>query len=135
MVATPNPLAGDGKTILTVTASPTEGGGATPGATVHFKTSLGSRDNATGTGDQIDVQSDGSGKAIATLSAPRQGWGTIQITTSLSLQGKEPSATVAVPLVPAGGPASSLLHPGAARASLATSTRSAPTIRATASPR
>jgi len=108
VVATPNPLAGDGKTTLTVTATPSEGGGATPGATVHFKTSVGSWDSATGTGDLIDVQSDGTGKAIATLIAPRQGFGAVQITVSVSLQGMEPSATVAVPLVPAGGPASSL---------------------------
>ena len=108
VVATPSPLAGDGKTVLTVTASPTEGGSASSGATVHFKATLGSWDGATGAGDQIDVQSDGNGKAIATMSAPRQGFGAIQITVSVSLQGKEPSATVAVPLVPAGGPASSL---------------------------
>ena len=108
VVATPNPLVGDGKTTLTVTASPTEGGGASAGATVHFKTTLGTWDGATGTGDLIDVQSDGTGKAIATMSAPRQGWGTMQITASVSLQGKEPSASVSVPLVPAGGAASSL---------------------------
>ena len=108
VVATPDPLSGDGKTTLTVTASPTEGGSASAGATVHFKTSLGTWDGATGTGDLVDVQSDGNGKAVATMSAPRQGFGTIQITASVSLQGKEPSATVAVPLAPAGGGASSL---------------------------
>ena len=30
VVATPNPLAGDGKSTLTVTATPTEGGSASP---------------------------------------------------------------------------------------------------------
>lgn len=108
VVATPNPLSGDGKTTLTVTATPTEGGSPSTGATVHFKASVGTWDGATGTGDLIDVQSDGNGNAVATMSAPRQGFGTLQVTASVSLQGKEPSATVAVPLVPAGGPASAL---------------------------
>jgi len=103
LVATPNPVPGDGLTKVTVTATATEGGSPSSSATVHFKTTLGTFDGATGTGELIDVTTDGNGQAVATFPAPRQGFGTITVTASVSLQGKEPSATVQVPLAPSGG--------------------------------
>lgn len=103
VVATPNPVPGDGLTKITVTATATEGGSPSSGATVHFKTDLGTFDGATGTGQLIDQMTDDQGRAVVTLAAPRQGWGTINFTASVSLQGKEPTETVAVPLSPGGG--------------------------------
>lgn len=107
--ATPNPLTGDGVTTATVTALVNEGGSPSQGAVVHFKSTLGSFAGApAGTPRLVDVPTDDTGSAIATLTAPRQGFGTLQITASVSLQGAEPSQTVSLPLVPAGGPAASI---------------------------
>src|SRR5260370_11586924 len=111
LVATPNPVPGEGLTKVTVTAPATEGGSPSSSATVHFKTTLGTFDGATGTGELIDVTTDGNGQAVATFPAPRQGFGTITVTASVSLQGKEPSATVQVPLAPSGGLAGGISFP------------------------
>src|SRR5438874_2927191 len=98
--ATPNPLPGDGLTKATVTAVVTEGGSPSQSATVHFKTSLGVFDGAGG--QIIDATTDDKGRAIATFAAPRQGFGSITVSGSVSLQGMEPSASVAIPLAAAG---------------------------------
>jgi hypothetical protein len=108
LVATPNPVPGDGLTKITVTATATEGGSPSTGATVHFKTTLGVFDNATGDGTVIDQTTDDQGNAVVTMAAPRQGFGTISFTASVSLQGKEPSATISLPLTPSGGPSGSI---------------------------
>src|SRR5438105_2494179 len=106
--ATPNPLPGDGLTKATVTAVVTEGGSPSQSATVHFKTSLGVFDGAGGTGQIIDATTDDQGRTIATFAAPRQGFGSITVSASVSLQGVEPSASVAIPLAAGGGMASSI---------------------------
>ena len=108
LVATPNPVPGDGLTKITVTATATEGGSPSSGATVHFKTTLGVFDGATGTGQLIDATADDQGKAIATMPAPRQGWGTITLTASFSAQGSEPTQSVQIPLQPSGGAAANI---------------------------
>ncbi|MGZ6141874.1 MAG: hypothetical protein ACXWLM_00990 [Myxococcales bacterium] len=108
VVATPNPVPGDGLTRITVTATATEGGSPASGATVHFSTNLGVFDNATGTGQLVDAMTDDQGRAVATMPAPRQGWGTITFSASFSSQGKEPKSTVQVPLVPSGGAAAAI---------------------------
>ncbi|MFN2550027.1 MAG: hypothetical protein ABR567_21590 [Myxococcales bacterium] len=108
VVATPNPVPGDGLTKITITATATAGGSPSSGQTVHFKTDLGTFDNATGTGQLIDQLTDDQGRAIVTMPAPRQGWGTINVTASVSLQGNEPSAKVALPLTPSGGAGASI---------------------------
>jgi hypothetical protein len=118
IVATPNPIPGDGTTSVTVTASVNEGGSPVDGATVHFVLAVqggvpgaatyAAWDNADpGTPANVDATST-QGTASATLKAPRQGFGTIKFTASFSSQGKEPSASVTVPLSPAGGPATSI---------------------------
>ena len=109
LVATPNPVPGDGLTTITVTATATEGGTPSSGATVHFKTSLGSFIGATGDGTTIDQTADDQGHAVVTMLAPRQGFGTINLTASFSAQGKEPSKTFAVTLQPSGGLAASIV--------------------------
>jgi hypothetical protein len=103
LVATPSPVSGDGVSKITVTATATEGGTPSSGATVHFTTSLGVFDGSTGDGSKIDQTADDQGRAVVTLPAPRQGWGTINLTASVSLQGKEPSANFALQLQPSGG--------------------------------
>ncbi|HUJ28803.1 MAG TPA: hypothetical protein VLW85_22435 [Myxococcales bacterium] len=108
LVATPNPVPGDGVTKITITAVATEGGSPSSGATVHFKTSLGAFDGATGDGSVIDQTADDQGQAIVTMSAPRQGFGTIDLTASFSSQGSEPTATFSLPLTPSGGSAASI---------------------------
>jgi hypothetical protein len=103
--ATPNPLTGDGETTATVTATVTGGSDVV----VHFKTNLGTFTQAqAGTPTLADVTEGGDRKAVATLTAPRQGWGTITLTASASMGGKEPSASVTLPLQPSGGLAASL---------------------------
>ena len=118
VVATPNPLSGDGVTTATVTATVTEGGSPVDGATVHFTlevlggvpgaATFAAWDGAdSGTPTKVDANSTG-GAATATMKAPRQGFGSVKFTVSFSSQGKEPSASVSVPLKPAGGPATTI---------------------------
>ena len=108
LLATPTVLPGDGETTATVTASVTRGGSPVDGAEVKFKTTLGTfKEAEAGTPDLATVMSSG-GAAVATLIAPRQGFGTITVTASVSLDGVEPSKTVTVPLSPRGGPAAAL---------------------------
>lgn len=117
VVATPNPIKGDGVTPITVTAQPTEGGspvdttvnftlevlGGIPGAPTYA--AWDSADPGTPTVVQIPAT---NGVATATLKAPRQGFGQIKFTASFSSQGKEPSSSVTVPLTPSGGPATAI---------------------------
>jgi hypothetical protein len=116
VVATPATIAGDGLSIITVTAKPTEGGSPVD-AVVHFtllvqggvpdQPTYAAWDGATGTPTKIDVTAS-QGVATATVKAPRQGFGTILFTVSFSSQGKEPIATATITLSPSGGPAASL---------------------------
>ena len=119
VVATPSPLFGDGVTTATVTATVTEGGTPVDGAVVHFKLTVQGGvpgaptyaawvGAAAGTPTLIDATTQG-GTASATMTSPRQGFGTVLFTVSYSSQGKEPSASVTIPLKPAGAlPAGSL---------------------------
>jgi len=105
--ATPNPLTGDGETTATVTA--TVSGGSVENVVVHFKTTLGTFTQAqSGTPTLADVTVGADGTAVATLVAPRQGWGTVILTASASVGGKEPSATATLPLRASGGLAVSI---------------------------
>lgn len=108
LVATPNPVPGDGLTKITITATATEGGTPASSATVHFKTSLGVFDGATGDGTTLDQVADDQGHAIVTMVAPRQGFGSVNLTASFSAQGKEPTASYSLPLQPSGGAAASI---------------------------
>jgi hypothetical protein len=115
-VATPATVAGDGLSVITVTAKPTEGGSPVD-AVVHFtlqvlggvpdQPTYAAWDGATGAPTKIDVTAS-QGTATATVKAPRQGFGTILFTVSFSSQGKEPSATTTIALAPSGGPAANL---------------------------
>lgn len=118
MSATPTPAPGDGITTVTATALVTEGGSPVDGAVVHFSLQVqggvpgaptfAAWDGADpGTPTTVDATSS-SGKAVATLKAPRQGFGSLLLSASFSSQGKEPSANFTVPLSPSGGAASAL---------------------------
>ncbi len=75
---------------------------------VHFTTTAGTfKEALAGTPRVADIQATG-GLATANLIPPRQGWGQVAITAVASLDGKSPSATVSLPLVPAGGAANTL---------------------------
>jgi hypothetical protein len=116
VVATPAQVAGDGLTIITVSAKPTEGGSPVD-AVVHFnfdvlggvpdQPTYAAWEGATGTPNKIDVTAS-QGTATATVKAPRQGFGSMRFTVSFSSQGNEPSATTSVSLQPSGGAAASL---------------------------
>jgi hypothetical protein len=115
VVATPVTIAGDGLSVITVTAKPTEGGSGVD-AVVHFtllvagvpnQPTYAAWDGATGDPTKIDVTAS-QGSAVATLKAPRQGFGTVTFTVSFSSQGQEPTATTTVTLTPSGGFATSL---------------------------
>jgi hypothetical protein len=115
-VATPTTAAGDGLSVITVTAQPTEGGNQVD-AVVHFtllvqagvpdQPTYAAWDGATGAPTKIDVTAT-QGVATATVKAPRQGFGTVLFTVSFSSQGKEPTATTTVTLSPSGGAAANL---------------------------
>jgi hypothetical protein len=116
VVATPATIAGDGASVITVTAHPTEGGSPVD-AVVHFSLQVmggvpdqptwAAWDGATGAPTQIDVTAS-QGVATATLKAPRQGFGLVQFTASFSSGGQQPSAATSVSLAPSGGLAASL---------------------------
>jgi hypothetical protein len=94
LTASPDPLPGDGKSPVTVTASLGQSGVA-----VHFVSS---------SGLAADAETDEQGNAAVTLVAPRTGWGMLGFTATASVGGQQLSAQAAVQLVPAGGLASSL---------------------------
>jgi hypothetical protein len=107
VLATPNPLSGDGETTATVTATVT--GNTLDGVIAHFTTDLGSfKDSEPGTPGRASIAVDSSGKAVATLIAPRQGWGSVNLGVSASIDGKEPSAATSLTLKPSGGLANNI---------------------------
>src|SRR5438552_2286748 len=116
--ATPDTVAGDGQTQITVTAKVSKGGSPADGAVVHFKAAVNPADDPISgsmrfkdadPGTPLAINANSSeGAATVTLIAPRRGRGTIDLTASSSLDGKEPSATTSVTLKPSGNSASSI---------------------------
>ncbi|HEX4381443.1 MAG TPA: hypothetical protein VH083_00760 [Myxococcales bacterium] len=69
------------------------------GIAVHF---------ASSTGQAADAETDEQGNAAAVLTAPRIGWGSLNVTASASMSGQQLTGQTAVKLIPGGGLASSL---------------------------
>ena len=90
VTASPDPLPGDGKSPVIVTASLAQAGVA-----VHFVSSA---------GQAADAETDEQGNAAVTFVSPRSGWGTLGFTATA----QQLTAQAAVHLVPSGGLASSL---------------------------
>ncbi|HZX97490.1 MAG TPA: hypothetical protein VFE90_23440 [Myxococcales bacterium] len=93
--AAPSPAPGDGVTPISVEAV------VTAAATVRFQASAGTWE---GGSSVVEVETDEAGRARASLTPPRQGYGAVEITASAAGS----SATARVPLVASGGPASRL---------------------------
>ncbi len=107
LTATPDPLPGDGVTPGTVVANVTQGGSPVD-AMVHFTTTTGTfKESLAGTPLVADIAAS-AGLATANLIPPRQGWGQVTITASASVDGKQVRANATLPLVPAGGAATTL---------------------------
>lgn len=109
LAVTPATLPGDGETPATVVATVTRAGASAEGVPVRFTASLGVFEEAlAGTPGTVETSSGADGKAVATLVAPRQGWGRIAIVASAAVDGQEARAVADVTLLPSGGPADAL---------------------------